>query len=149
MERDYSSIITQIQGVITGEGDLIANLSNISAILKQIRGYFWVGFYIVKGDQLVVGPYQGPVACSRIALGKGVCGTSWKEKKSIVVENVHEFPGHIACSPDSQSEVVIPILDKKGNVAMILDVDSRSLNDFDHNDQVALEQVGKIITGLI
>ena len=149
MVRDYKTAISHITGVTANECDLIANLSNISAILKELDGFFWVGFYLVKGDELVVGPFQGPVACSRIARGKGVCGISWEEKRAIVVENVHEFPGHIACSPDSQSEIVIPIFDENENVVMILDVDSRKLNEFDAGDQKALEEVGEIITKLI
>ena len=149
MVRDYKTAISHIIGVTANECDLIANLSNISAILKELDGFFWVGFYLVKGDELVVGPFQGPVACSRIARGKGVCGISWEEKRAIVVENVHEFPGHIACSPDSQSEIVIPIFDENENVVMILDVDSRKLNEFDAGDQKALEEVGEIITKLI
>ena len=149
MVRDYKTAISHIIGVTANECDLIANLSNISAILKELDGFFWVGFYLVKGDELVVGPFQGPVACSRIARGKGVCGISWEEKRAIVVENVHEFPGHIACSPESQSEIVIPIFDENENVAMVLDVDSRKLNEFDAGDQKALEEVGEIITKLI
>ncbi|MEM9051717.1 MAG: GAF domain-containing protein [Bacteroidota bacterium] len=149
MNRDYATAVSQIKGVTAGEGDLIANLSNVSAILKELDGFFWVGFYLVKDNELVVGPYQGPVACSRIARGKGVCGTSWEERRAIVVNNVQDFPGHIACSPDSQSEIVVPIFDKNKNVAMILDVDSSSLNAFDQDDQKALEEVGKIITKLI
>ena len=149
MNRDYATAISLIKGITVGEAALIASLSNVSAILKELDGFFWVGFYIVKDDQLVVGPYQGPVACSRIARGKGVCGTSWEEKRAIVVKNVHDFPGHIACSPESQSEIVIPIFDKNQNVAMILDVDSSSLDGFDLEDQQALEEVGKIITELI
>jgi GAF domain-containing protein len=149
MQRDYDTAITQIKGVVEGEDDLIANLSNIAAILKDLEGYFWVGFYLVKGEELVVGPFQGPVACSRIAKGKGVCGTSWAEKRTILVEDVHQFPGHIACSPESQSEIVVPIFDKDENVAMILDVDSRSLNGFDQNDQASLEKIANLITDLI
>jgi len=149
MNRNYDHALQQIEGVISGEPDLIANLSNIAAILKELEGYFWVGFYLVKEDELVVGPFQGPVACSRIAKGKGVCGTAWSEKKSILVEDVHDFPGHIACSPLSQSEVVVPVFDGKGSVAMVLDVDSSSKADFDATDCAALEKLARMITKLI
>ncbi|HKK38036.1 MAG TPA: GAF domain-containing protein [Cryomorphaceae bacterium] len=149
MNRNYNHALQQIEGVVSGESDLIANLSNIAAILKELEGYFWVGFYLVKEGELVVGPFQGPVACSRIAKGKGVCGAAWAEKRTILVENVHDFPGHIACSPLSQSEIVVPISDSTGEVAMVLDVDSSSVGDFGENDQVALEKLAKMITKLI
>src|SRR6056297_3668225 len=116
MERDYDTAIKQIAGVVEGESDYIANLSNIAAILKSLPGYFWVGFYIVKGKQLVLGPFQGPVACTRIDFGRGVCGTAWSEKNSQLVPDVHSIPNHIACNPNSKSEVVVPILDGDKNV---------------------------------
>ncbi len=149
MNRNYDHALQHIEGVISGEPDLIANLSNIAAILKELEGYFWVGFYLVKEGELVVGPFQGPVACSRIAKGKGVCGTAWSEKKTIVVQDVHDFPGHIACSPLSQSEIVVPIFDQAGEVAMVLDVDSSSVGDFGEKDQLSLEKLAEIITKII
>src|SRR6267154_3236264 len=130
----YEMLLPQIESLIAGESDLVANLSNIAAALKQTFNFFWIGFYLVKGNELVLGPFQGPIACTRIGLGKGVCGTSWKEKKVLVVPNVYEFPGHIACSSDSKSEIVLPAF-KGGEVALVLDVDSDTLNDFDEVDE--------------
>ena len=130
------------------EEDLIANLANIAAALRQTLDFFWVGFYLVKNDQLVLGPFQGPIACTRIDFGKGVCGTAWKEKKTIIVPNVDEFPGHIACSSASRSEIVLPAL-KGGEVILILDVDSDTLNDFGSEDEFALREVIRIIERLL
>lgn len=144
----YKTLVPQIEALITGESDVVANLSNIAAALKQTMNFFWVGFYLVKENQLVLGPFQGPIACTRINLGKGVCGTSWKEGKTIVVPNVDEFPGHIACSSASKSEIVLPAF-KNGSVALVLDVDSDQLNDFDEVDAKALEQVMRIIERFI
>ncbi|WP_333819942.1 GAF domain-containing protein [Ohtaekwangia sp.] len=144
----YDILIPQIELLVTGEPDIIANFSNIAAALKQTMNFFWVGFYIVKHDQLVLGPFQGPIACTRINFGKGVCGTSWKEKKTIVVPNVDEFPGHIACSSASKSEIVLPAF-KNGEVALVLDVDSNVLNDFDDTDREALEKVMRIVEKLL
>jgi GAF domain-containing protein len=146
--RDYIDARRNIEAIVAGEPDLVANLSNIAAILKTLDGFFWVGFYIVKGDQLVLGPFQGPVACTRIAHGKGVCGTAWAENRSILVPDVHAFPGHIACSALSLSEVVVPIRDADGNVRMVLDVDSDTLNAFDDNDVKFLEDIAAIVTHL-
>lgn len=126
----------------------MANLANISAALKQTMDFYWVGFYIVKGNQLVLGPFQGPIACTRIGFGKGVCGTSWKEKKTIVVPNVDEFPGHIACSSASRSEIVLPAM-KSGDVALVLDVDSDKLNDFNADDEAGLSQVIRIVETIL
>jgi GAF domain-containing protein len=140
----YKSLLPQIEALVADEPDLIANLSNISAALKQSFNFFWVGFYLVKNDQLVLGPFQGPIACTRISLGKGVCGTSWKEKKTIIVPDVDAFPGHIACSSASRSEIVVPVL-KDGEVTMVLDVDSDQLNAFDALDQQFLESMVKLI----
>lgn len=140
----YGTLIPQIQSLVEDESDLIANLSNIVAALKQTMNYFWVGVYLVKENQLVLGPFQGPIACTRIAFGKGVCGASWKDKKTILVPDVEAFPGHIACSSASQSEIVLPAF-KNGEVALVLDVDSDALNDFDEIDRQALEQVMRII----
>jgi L-methionine (R)-S-oxide reductase len=144
----YDILIPQIESLVEGEPDMVANLSNIAAALKQTMNFFWVGFYIVKNDQLVLGPFQGPIACTRINFGKGVCGTSWKEKKTILVPNVDEFPGHIACSSASKSEIVLPAY-KNGEVALVLDVDSDVLNDFDDADRESLEKVMRIIEKLL
>lgn len=140
----YKVLIPQIQALVAGEADVIANLSNIAAALKQTMNFFWVGFYLVRGSQLVLGPFQGPIACTRIDSGKGVCGTSWKEKRVMIVPNVDEFPGHIACSSDSKSEIVLPAF-RNGEVVLVMDVDSNVLNDFDHTDQHHLQQVITII----
>lgn len=144
----YETLIPQIEALVTGETDQVANFSNIVAALKQTMDFFWVGFYIVKNDQLVLGPFQGPIACTRIDFGKGVCGASWEQKKTILVPNVDEFPGHIACSSASKSEIVLPAF-RNGEVALVLDVDSDKLNDFDSVDQDALEQVMRIIEKLL
>src|SRR6188768_2592549 len=125
----YETLLPQIESLVSDESDVIANLSNIAAALKQSLQFFWVGFYLVKNDQLVLGPFQGPIACTRIHFGKGVCGSSWKEKKTILVPNVDEFPGHIACSSASKSEIVLPAFSKTGDVVLVLDVDSDQLND--------------------
>ena len=140
----YKSLVPQIEALISGESDTIANLSNIAAALHQAMKFFWVGFYLVKENQLVLGPFQGPIACTRINFGKGVCGTSWKEKSVILVPDVEEFPGHIACSSDSKSEIVLPAF-KNNEVALVLDVDSDKLNDFDAVDEEYLGQVIKLI----
>jgi len=143
-EEKYKSLIPQIEALIGSETDLIANLANISAALKEGIGFFWVGFYIVKEDELVLGPFQGPIACTRIRKGKGVCGTAWAERKTIIVEDVDQFPGHIACSSDSKSEIVLPAF-KDGSVALILDVDSDQSSGFDEVDKEWLEKLMKII----
>jgi L-methionine (R)-S-oxide reductase len=147
-KEKYRTLIPQLESLIADEPDMVANLANIAAALKQTMNFFWVGFYLVKGDQLVLGPFQGPIACTRINFGKGVCGTSWKEKKTILVPNVDEFPGHIACSSASKSEIVLPAF-KNGAVALVLDVDSDQLNDFDINDQQELEKVMRLIEKFI
>ena len=144
----YATLVPQIESLVTGEPDLVANLSNIAAALRQTLNFFWVGFYLVKDDQLVLGPFQGPIACTRINFGKGVCGTAWKEKKTILVPDVEAFPGHIACSSASKSEIVLPAF-KNGEVALVLDVDSDVLNDFDDTDQRELEKVMRIIENLL
>lgn len=143
-QERYDTLVPQIEALVVGEDDVVANLSNIAAALKQTMGFFWVGFYLVKNDQLVLGPFQGPIACTRIGFGKGVCGASWKQQKTILVPNVDEFPGHIACSSASKSEIVLPAF-KDGKVALVLDVDSDKLNDFDHIDHSALEQVMRVV----
>ena len=144
----YRVLIPQVRSLIVDEPDLIANLSNISAALRQTMNFFWVGFYLVKGDQLVLGPFQGPVACTRIPFGKGVCGNAWKSKEVILVPNVDEYPGHIACSSQSKSEIVLPAL-KNGEVVLVLDVDSEKLNDFGEADLTGLKQIMEIIEKII
>ncbi|UCS94466.1 GAF domain-containing protein [Echinicola marina] len=140
----YEAILPQIEALVSGEEDLIANLANISAVLKEVFGFFWVGFYLVKGEHLVLGPFQGPIACTRIAKGKGVCGTAWTEGKTQLVPDVDAFPGHIACSSASKSEIVLPAF-KDGDVALVLDIDSDQLNDFDETDAAELGKLMKII----
>jgi GAF domain-containing protein len=147
-QEKYKTLIPQLEALIGDEKDVIANLSNISAALKQTMNFFWVGFYLVKDNQLVLGPFQGPIACTRINFGKGVCGTSWKEQKTIVIPNVDEFPGHIACSSASKSEIVLPAF-KNGTVSLVLDVDSDMLDDFDAVDKEALEKVMRLIEKFI
>ncbi len=144
----YKTLIPQIESLVEGEVDIIANLANVAAALKQTMDFFWVGFYLVRQSELVLGPFQGPIACTRIALGKGVCGTSWLEKKVIIVPNVDEFPGHIACSSDSKSEIVLPAF-KNNEVSLVLDVDSNILNDFDKIDELYLRQIMRIIEKFI
>ena len=139
-EQTYLEIIPQIEGLIASEADLIANLANISAALKEAFDFFWIGFYIVKNNELVLGPFQGPVACTRIQKGKGVCGKAWQESKSIIVPDVDQFPGHIACSSLSKSEIVLPII-KDSKVALILDIDSNLLDDFSELDQKYLMDI--------
>ena len=140
----YRSLIPQIEALITGEDDLIANMANICAALKEQFNWFWVGFYMVKNDQLVLGPFQGPVACTRIFKGKGVCGTAWQQAKTLIVPDVDAFPGHIACSSLSRSEIVLPIF-SKGEVMGVFDVDSELLAHFDETDAQYLEQIIKLI----
>lgn len=140
----YEVLIPQISALIEGETSIVANLANVSAALRQTFGFFWVGFYLVDGDELVLGPFQGEIACTRIGFGKGVCGTVWKEKQTIIVPNVDEFPGHIACSSTSQSEIVIPIISNNKIIA-VLDVDSHVLNDFDEDDKFGLEKIANLL----
>lgn len=137
---EYQSIIPQINALITGEPDLVANLANTVAALKEQFGWFWVGFYLVKGDELVLGPFQGPVACTRIKKGRGVCGTSWAEAKTLIVPDVEAFPGHIACSSLSRSEIVVPVI-RNGQVIGVLDVDSEHPDHFDETDRTFLEKI--------
>lgn len=144
-EEKYISLIPQIKSLIEGETDLIANLANVSAALKEAFNFFWVGFYIVNNNQLVLGPFQGPIACTRIDYGKGVCGTSWKDKEAIVVDDVNQFPGHIACSALSQSEIVIPIV-RNNKVVAVLDVDSEQLSHFDEIDLNYLTKIVEYIS---
>lgn len=133
-EALYLQLIPQVQALLQGEEDWIANLSNFCAVLKESFNWWWVGFYIVKGQQLVLGPFQGPVACTRIARGKGVCGSAWEKAETIVVPDVNAFPGHIACSAASKSEIVLPLKNAAGEVIAVLDVDSEFYNQFDETD---------------
>ncbi len=139
-EEQYQAIIPQIKGLIAGENDEIANLANIAAVLKTQFGFFWVGFYVIKEGELVLGPFQGPVACTRIAKGKGVCGSAWAQEQTLVVPDVDAFPGHIACSSESKSEIVLPYR-RAGQIAGVLDVDSDELNQFDEIDAKYLGQI--------
>jgi GAF domain-containing protein len=144
----YQSLLPQIKALIASEKNLIANLANVSAVLKEAFDFFWVGFYMVEKDELVLGPFQGPLACTRIGFGKGVCGAAWKERKAILVADVEKFPGHIACSAESKSEIVIPIF--KGNeVVLVLDIDSKNLNAFHKEDEKHLTDLAKIISETI
>ncbi len=142
--EQYESIISQIKGLSQGETDLIANLANITAALKEQFGWLWVGFYLVKNQELLLAPFQGPVACTRIKKGRGVCGTAWVQAKTLIVADVEKFPGHIACSGLSKSELAVPII-RNGEVIGVLDVDSESLNFFDENDKHYLEQIAELI----
>jgi len=140
-EEKYIELIPQIKALLDGETDAIANMANICAALKYGMSFFWVGFYLVKKDQLVLGPFQGPVACTRINSGKGVCGTSWLKKQTIIVDDVETFPGHIACSSLSKSEIVLPILNQQNDVVGVLDVDSDALKCFDNIDELYLTKI--------
>ena len=142
--EQYESLLPQIRGLMEGETDIVANLANAAAALKEQFGWLWIGFYVIKNDELVVGPFQGPVACTRIRKGKGVCGTSWAEAKTIIVPDVEKFPGHIACSSLSRSEIVVPIL-RDSKVVAVLDADSKDLNEFDTIDQKFLEEIVNMI----
>tara|TARA_R110002124_G_scaffold270325_1_gene438743 strand:+ start:827 stop:1315 length:489 start_codon:yes stop_codon:yes gene_type:complete len=141
----YEAITPQIAALIESETDLIANLANIAAVLKEAFQFFWVGFYIKKENELVLGPFQGPLACTRIPFHKGVCGACYTQKEIILVPDVEQFPGHIACSSASKSEIVLPVFDKSGEVAMILDVDSDKLADFDEIDSVGLQGIMSVL----
>lgn len=142
--EQYASLIPQIAALIEGEQDLVANLANVAAALKEQFGWWWVGFYLVKNDELVLGPFQGPVACTRIQKGKGVCGTAWAQAQTTIVPGVDQFPGNIACSSASKSEIVVPVI-REGNVVAVLDVDSEHLDYFDTTDQKYLEQIVSLI----
>ena len=139
-QEQYESLLPQIKGLLEGEEDLVANLANTVAALKEQFGWFWVGFYIVKGNELVLGPFQGPVACTRIRKGRGVCGASWEQAATLIVPDVEKFPGHIACSSLSRSEIVVPVI-RNNKVIAVLDVDSEKLDQFTTTDQLYLEQI--------
>jgi L-methionine (R)-S-oxide reductase len=144
-EEQYQSLIPQIKGLLEGEPDLIANMGNIAAALKEQFNWFWVGFYLIKDDELVLAPFQGPVACTRIKKGRGVCGTSWLQQKTLIVPDVEKFPGHIACSSLSRSEIVIPLYNS-GKIVGVLDVDSEHFDHFDDVDQQYLEEIVALIS---
>lgn len=144
-EEQYQSLIPQIKGLLEGEPDLVANLANIVAALKEQFGWLWVGFYLVKQGELVLAPFQGPVACTRITKGRGVCGTSWAQAQTLIVPDVEKFPGHIACSSHSRSEIVVPVI-RNGEVIGVLDVDSVETDQFDETDQRYLEEIVDFIS---
>ena len=139
-DKKYKELLPQLQSLIGNEKDEIANMANVAAALKQTFNFFWVGFYRVVADELVLGPFQGPIACTRIRLGRGVCGSAWKEKRTLVVPDVEKFPGHIACNSASRSEIVLPVY-KQGNIVGVLDIDSDQLNTFDDIDVMNLEKI--------
>ncbi|WP_114748697.1 GAF domain-containing protein [Pleomorphovibrio marinus] len=139
-QEKYEALLPQLKALVEGEADLIANLANLAAALKEAFGFFWVGFYLVKGDTLVLGPFQGPLACTRIKFGEGVCGISWKTQQTQLVPDVETFPGHIACNSASKSEIVVPVV-RDGEVIMVLDIDSERLAQFDEIDQIFLEKL--------
>ena len=143
-QEQYEALVPQIKGLLEGETDLVANLANVAGALKEQFDWLWVGFYLVKKEELVLGPFQGPVACTRIRKGKGVCGSSWAQKKTLIVPDVEKFPGHIACSSASRSEIVVPII-YNNEVVGVLDVDSKELAQFDTTDQFYLEQIVSLI----
>lgn len=138
--EQYEALLPQIASLLSGETDKTANMANIAAALKQTFNFFWVGFYTVKEDILVLSPFQGPIACTRIKYGRGVCGTAWKEARTMIVPDVEQFPGHIACNSDSKSEIVVPVIEN-GIVTAILDIDSDSLDSFDETDALFLEKI--------
>ena len=140
----YQSLLLQIESLISGESDPIANMANVAAVLHDAFGFWWTGFYRVEGQQLVLGPFQGPIACTRVPYGKGVCGTAWQCAKTVIVPNVHDFPGHIACSSASNSEIVVPVI-RNNQVTAVLDIDSKDFNTFDETDQLYLEKIAGML----
>ena len=148
-EQKYGQLAKEATSLLDGESDMIANMANLAALIHETMGFWWTGFYIVRADvdgkeQLVLGPFQGPIACTRIALGRGVCGTSWQRRKTVLVPDVEKFPGHIACSSESRSEIVVPVFNGD-KVSAVLDIDSRYLNTFDETDARYLEQIVKLL----
>lgn len=139
-QEQYNAILPQIEGLLTGEDDAVANMANIAAALKEQFNWLWVGFYVVKQNELVLGPFQGPVACTRIKMGRGVCGTAWQQQQTLIVPDVEKFPGHIACSSLSKSEIVVPVF-SNGEVVAVLDVDSNQYDTFDETDKQYLEKI--------
>ena len=146
--ENYRLLLAQVRAIVEDETDAVANMANVAALIQETFRFWWTGFYRVIGDQLVLGPFQGPVACTRIGFGKGVCGTSWKEKRTIVVEDVEQFPGHIACSSESRSEIVVPLF-KGDEVIGVLDIDSEKLATFDATDKEWLEQIAEVLQGVL
>ena len=147
-QEDYKLLLSQVKAMVKDESDPVANMANVAALIQEAFHFWWTGFYRVIDNQLVLGPFQGPVACTRIGFGKGVCGTSWKEKKTIVVEDVEQFPGHIACSSESKSEIVVPLY--KGEVVIgVLDIDSEHLATFNATDQLWLEQIAEVVSNAL
>lgn len=144
-EEQYKELIPQIKGLLEGEEDLVANLANIAGALKEQFGWFWIGFYLVKKEELVLGPFQGPVACTRIKKGRGVCGTSWAEARTLIVPDVEKFPGHIACSSLSRSEIVVPLINANKEVVGVLDADSELPDHYDETDKQFLEEISSLI----
>ncbi len=144
----YRELVPQIEALVAGETDLVANLANITAVLKEAFGFFWVGFYLKKGDQLVLNAFQGKLACTRIDFDKGVCGHAYTTRETIVVPDVDAFPGHIACASESRSEIVVPIFDKSGNVFGVLDIDSDEPDDFSKVDREGLERITRIVEAM-
>ncbi len=147
-QEDYKLLLAQVKAMVKSESDPVANMANVAALIQETFHFWWTGFYRVIGEQLVLGPFQGPVACTRIGFGKGVCGTAWKEERTIVVKDVEQFPGHIACSSESKSEIVVPLL-KDGEVIGVLDIDSERLATFDEIDKEWLEQIAEVVTGVL
>ena len=145
-EEQYKMLVEQIGSLIAGETDLVAVMSNVAAAIHQEMKFWWTGFYRVVGDELVLGPFQGPVACMHIPFGRGVCGTAWQREQTIVVPDVEQFPGHIACSSASRSEIVVPVFDKEGRVTAVLDIDSERLATFDETDQRYLEEICRMLS---
>ena len=141
----YEELLNEVKSFIQDENDKIACMANVAALIHERFGFWWTGFYRVIGEELVLGPFQGPVACTRIRKGRGVCGTSWNENRTVIVPNVHEFPGHIACSSLSNSEIVVPVFDECGNVTGVLDIDSRDFGTFDETDAEWLEEICRLI----
>ncbi len=147
-QEKYTSLVPQIKALLEGETDLVANLANISSLIKYGMGFYWVGFYLVKQNELVLGPFQGTLACTRIAYGKGVCGTAWKNKETILVDDVDQFPGHIACSSASKSEIVLPIFDQHKNVIAVFDIDDDKYASFDETDKTFLTEITSILESI-
>ena len=146
--ENYQLLLAQVRAIVKDETDAVANMANVAALIQETFHFWWTGFYRVVDNQLVLGPFQGPVACTRIGFGKGVCGTSWKEKRTIVVEDVEQFPGHIACSSESRSEIVVPLL-KGDEVIGVLDIDSEKLATFDTTDKKWLEQIAEVVQSVL
>ena len=140
----YQTLLPQIESLVAGEMDMIANMANVTAALHEAFGFWWTGFYRVESQQLVLGPFQGPIACTRIPYGKGVCGTAWQRVETVIVPNVHDFPGHIACSSASNSEIVVPLV-RNNQVIAVLDIDSKDFNTFDETDQLYLEKIAEML----